>query len=299
MMPRVTAGGLQFEYDEIGPESGEPIVLVMGFSAQMTRWTDLFREGLAAAGYRVFRFDNRDIGLSHSFDDHAPPNPAEVMKGVLAGQDMREHVPYVLDDMAADTAAVIEALGLGSAHVLGASMGGMIVQLLALNHPERVRSLIPVMTTSGDPGLPPATPEAIQALTTPPASPSKEDVVAAAVQSSRVIGSHDTIRNSAEEVARGVAADYDRSYRPMGVARQYGAILAQPRWHDRISELTVPTLVLHGAQDPLIPPDCGRDIARRIPKADYIEIEHWGHDVPIALVGRLVEEITGFLARVD
>lgn len=201
-MPNIQIRGLQFEYDEIGPPTGEPIVLVMGFSAQMTRWSDAFREGLAEAGYRVIRFDNRDIGLSHSFDDHAPPNAAELIQNILAGQDVRDQVPYLLDDMASDTAALIEALGLGSAHVLGASMGGMIVQLLALNHPDRVRSLIPVMTTSGDPSLPPATPEALQALTTPPASPARDDVVAAALRSSQVIGSHESIRNDPADTAR-------------------------------------------------------------------------------------------------
>ena len=298
-MPRIKANGLEFEYDEIGPRDGEPVLLVMGFSAQMTMWPDSLREGLADAGYRVIRFDNRDIGLSHKFDDHAPPVAGEVMAAVMSGQDATSMVPYILDDMAADAAALLDALDAGPAHIVGASMGGMIVQLMALNHPGHVRSLVPVMTTSGDPTLPPAKPEAIAALITPPASERREDVVAASVKARRVIGSAEGTRDPDDVIAHKSGLAYDRGYNPAGVARQYGAILAQPRWHDRLSEVSVPTLVLHGAVDPLIPPTSGRDIAARVPGARIVEIENWGHDVPSLVVPTLVETLTGFLATVD
>lgn len=298
-MPRIKANGLEFEYDEIGPRDGEPILLVMGFSAQMTLWPEPFRQGLADAGYRVIRFDNRDIGLSHQFDEHVPPNPLELIGAVTSGQDATGMVPYVLDDMAGDAAAILEALDTGPAHVIGASMGGMIVQLLALNHPEWVRSVIPVMTTSGDPTLPPATPEAMAALTAAPASPERQDVVAAALKARRVIGSSEGTRDNDEIIARNAGAAYDRAYRPFGVARQYGAILAQPRWHDRLDKVTAPTMVLHGAVDPLIPAAGGRDIAARVPGAKMVEVENWGHDVPASLVPKLVNIITDFLGQVD
>ena len=161
-MARLTANGIGIEYDIHGPEGGEPIVLVMGLGAQMIRWSMDMVGDLAGRGYRVVRFDNRDVGLSHRFEDHPPPNIGDVAKAVREGR--RPEVPYFLSDMAADAAGVIEGLGFGSAHVVGASMGGMIVQMLAAEHPHRVRSMTSIMSTTGNPGLPPAKPEAVAFL---------------------------------------------------------------------------------------------------------------------------------------
>ncbi len=298
-MARIKANGIEFEYDEIGPKQGEPLVLVMGFGAQMTKWPDAFRQGLADAGYRVIRFDNRDIGLSHQFDEAGMPDMPAIMQATGAGKDASDIPAYILDDMAADVAALIEALGLGSAHVMGASMGGMIVQLLALNHPGRVRSLIPVMTTSSDPDLPQATPDAIAALMTPPASMAREDVIKQGVIALTTIGSHASIIDSEEVLAEVVGKSFDRAYRPIGVMRQYAAILAQPRWHQRLGDVKVPTLVLHGAADPLIPPANGRDVAQRITGAKLVELENWGHDVPAVIIPEILQAVTGFLAQVE
>lgn len=298
-MPNITVNGLGIEYDVVGPEDGEPVLLVMGFSAQMTNWPDAFGAGIAGAGYRVIRFDNRDIGLSQQLDEHPVPSPMEVIGALQAGKDPSSMVPYILDDMAADAAALLDALGAKPAHVIGASMGGMIVQLLALNHPEYVRSLIPVMTTSGDPALPQATPEAMQALTAQPASPGREDVIKVALNSRRTVGSADGVRDEDDEILRRAGEGYDRAYRPKGVGRQYGAILAQPRWHDRLGQVSVPTMVLHGEVDPLIPPACGKDVAARIPGASYVGLDGWGHDVPAKMIPTLVDKIVGFLNTVD
>jgi len=298
-MARIKANGIEFEYDEIGPKEGEPIVLVMGFGAQMTKWPDAFRQGLADAGYRVIRFDNRDIGLSHQFDAAGMPDIPGIMQATAMGKDASAIPAYTLNDMAADVAALIEALGLGSAHVMGASMGGMIVQLLALNHPSSVRSLIPIMTTSSDPDLPQATPEALAALMTPPASLAREDVIAQGLKALIAIGSDASIRNSDDVLGEVVAKAYDRAYRPMGVMRQYAAILAQPRWHERLGDVKAPTLVLHGAVDPLIPPANGRDVAQRIAGAQIVELEKWGHDVPAVIIPEIVQAVTGFLAQVE
>ena len=296
-MPRIQANGIELEYDEIGPKDGEPVLLVMGFTAQMTKWPDAFREGLAEAGYRVVRFDNRDIGLSYQFDEAGVPDHAAIMAAVANGEDATAIPPYTLDAMAADAAGVIDALNLGPTHVMGASMGGMIVQLMALDHADKVRSLIPVMTTSGAPGLPPPTPEALEALTKQPESPARGHVVPHGVWAQKVIGSDPSVIDSDETLAERTGRDYDRAYRPFGVARQYGAILAQPRWHERLGSVSVPTMVLHGEVDPLIPIECARDIAARVLGAKMVEIEKWGHDVPEAMVPRLLEETTQFLAE--
>lgn len=298
-MPRLTANDIEFEYDEIGPSDGEPIVLVMGFTAQMTKWPDAFRRGLADAGYRVIRFDNRDIGLSHQFDDVGMPNIPEIMQAAMAGQDASALAPYTLNDMAADVAALIDVLDAKPAHVLGASMGGMIAQLVALNHPEHVRSMIPVMTTSGDPSLPQATPEAMEALTAQPASAAREDVVKHGVWTQQVIGSHESIRDSDAKLHDMTAASFDRAYRPIGSMRQYAAILSQPRWFERLNGLDVPSLIMHGAADPLIPPAGGKDIANRVPGARMVELDKWGHDVPSVLVPDLLQHITDFLGTLD
>jgi len=297
-MPQITANELSFEYDEIGPKDGEPVVLIMGFAAQMIFWPDSFREALADMGYRVIRFDNRDIGLSHQLDDRGIPNVAEVMQKALAGEDATSLVPYTLDTMAKDSAAIIDALGAKPSHVVGASMGGMIAQLLALDHPDYVRSLTCMMSTSGDPSLPPAKPEAMAALTAQPASPARDDVVQVAVNSRMTIGSHPDVRDAENVIAAKAGAGYDRAYRPFGVMRQYGAVLAQTPWFNRLGEVTVPTHVVHGVEDPLLPITSGRDIAARIPGADMTEVAQWGHDLPDALMPEMSKIVGDFIRRV-
>lgn len=296
-MTRVKANGIEIEYREFGSKDDPLMLLVSGFSGQLTRWPDSLVQGLADAGRRVVTFDNRDIGLSTEFTNEVPPAPKDIVKGAAAGEPVHERVPYVLDDMAADAAALIEALGAEKADVMGVSMGGMIVQLIALNHPDRVRTLIPVMTTSGAPGLPQADPEAQAALTAVPETRTAEAIAELAVKSRHAIGSADGVRNSDDEVRAAARADFERSDRPMGVARQYAAILAQPRWHERLAGLDVPTLVLHGAQDPLIKPDAGRDVAKRIPGAEIEVIDTWGHDLPEKIVPALLNRIVPFLGR--
>ncbi|WP_084397999.1 alpha/beta fold hydrolase [Henriciella aquimarina] len=296
-MPRVKANGIEIEYAEYGSKDDPLMLLISGFSGQLTRWPADFIQGLVDAGRRVVVFDNRDIGLSTEFTNEVPIAPKDIVKGAAAGEPVHEKVPYILDDMAADAAALIAALGAEKADVLGASMGGMIVQLLALNHPERVRTLIPVMTTSGAPGLPQADPDAQAALTAQPEIRMAEAIAELAVESRKAIGSHEDVRNSDEQTRRQTIADFNRSDRPMGVARQYAAILAQPRWHERLSGITQPTLVLHGAMDPLIKADCGRDIAERIPGAEIEVIDKWGHDLPEKIVPVLLNRIVPFLGR--
>ncbi|MCA8900073.1 MAG: alpha/beta hydrolase [Hyphomonas sp.] len=294
-MPRIQANGIDIEYETYGPQDGQPLLLVSGFTSQMIRWPDSLLEGFAQAGRRVIVFDNRDIGLTTEMVGHSVPSPKEIAHAIAGGCPPRHLVPYLLDDMAADAVALLDGLGIDKADVMGFSMGGMIVQLIALNHPERVRKLIPVMTTSGDPSLPPGDKEAMAALTAVPKSRSPEDIAEVAIVSAAAIGSHPDIRPTADEVRARSMRDTARSDRPMGVARQYAAILAQPRWHERLGEISQPALVLHGAVDPLIRPAAGQDIARRIPGARYVDIPDWGHDIPEAVVPRIVEIVNGFL----
>jgi pimeloyl-ACP methyl ester carboxylesterase len=219
----------------------------------------------------------------------------DVLTAAMNGQDASKLVPYTLNAMAADSAGLLDALGVEKADVLGVSMGGMISQLMALDHPHKVRKLIPVMTTSGDPMLPPSTPEAMAALTAVPASRTPEAIGDIAVQAQHAIGSHPDLRNSAEIIRTRAIEDFHRSDRPFGMARQYTAILATPRWHERLGQVKAPTLVLHGADDPLIRPAAGEDIARRIPGAVFKAYPKWGHDLSDKMADTLVADIVPFL----
>jgi pimeloyl-ACP methyl ester carboxylesterase len=296
-MAKIQANGIDIEYEEFGSKDDPMMLLVMGFSGQLTGWPESLIRGLTDAGRRVVIFDNRDIGLTTELEGQTPPTPRDIVKGIAAGEPMHEKVPYLLNDMAADAAALIEALGAEQADVMGISMGGMIVQLLALNHPERVRTLIPVMTTSGDPSLPPATPEATAALTAVPEERTPDAIADLAVKGRAVYGSHPDIRTPDDEIRANAIAAMERSDRPMGTARQYAAILAQPRWHERLATLDVPTLVLHGEMDTLILPAAGEDIARRIPGAKIEIIEKWGHDLSETVMPVLLNRVVPFLGQ--
>jgi pimeloyl-ACP methyl ester carboxylesterase len=294
-MARAKANGIEIEYDTLGSANDPAILLVMGFALQMTRWPEGLKRGLADAGFRVIWFDNRDVGLSTEFTQFTPPSPMDVLTAVMSGQDASKLVPYTVKDMAVDAAGLLDAIGVGKADVLGVSMGGMIAQHMALDHAQKVRKLIPVMTSSGDPTLPPSTTEAMAALTAVPVARTPEAVSAIAVSTQHAIGSHPDLRNSAELIRQRTIEDFHRSDRPFGAMRQYAAILGTPRWHDRLGSVTAPTLVLHGADDPLIRPAAGQDIARRIPGAVFKSYPKWGHDLADKMSDALVADIVPFL----
>ncbi|HTW35658.1 MAG TPA: alpha/beta hydrolase [Rhizomicrobium sp.] len=294
-MAQIKANGIRLEYDERGPKDGVPILLIMGFGAQMTGWPDEFPQGLADAGMRVIRFDNRDVGLSQKWDG-IHPEAREVAAAVAAGK--KPDIPYTLDDMAADAAALLDELGIKSAHILGGSMGGMLAQLVALNHPAKTRSLISIFSTTGDPSLPRATPEAQAALTAKPPATDKASIIAHTLKGRSTYAStafpFDVARLSAQ-----IGANYDRSYYPEGTIRQMAAIVAAPPRTERLKKLAVPTLVLHGSVDTLIPPAGGRHTAQCIPGAKYHEIEGWGHDIPQGVIPLLMDRILPFVADVE
>ncbi|MEN3953176.1 alpha/beta hydrolase [Iodidimonas sp. SYSU 1G8] len=287
-MPRITANGLAIEYDERGPADAPAILLVMGLGAQMLLWPDRFCSGLAERGYRVIRFDNRDIGLSQKLDSAGIPDLAALGKALAAGEAVS--VPYLLADMAADAAGVLDELGVGKAHVVGASMGGMIAQLVAARYPGRVRSLTSIMSTSGRPGLPPGAPEATAALMSRPAGFDRQSVVDHGVKLAKVIGSpgypvpDEIVRSFTEKL-------YDRSFYPLGMLRQYAAIMASGSRETVLPGIAAPALVIHGDADPLLPLAHGEDTARLIPGARLEVIEGMGHNFPPQLNDRLADLI--------
>ncbi len=296
-MPQIRANGILLEYEITGDAAAEPVLLIMGLGAQLTRWSPVFTTKLAARGYRVIRFDNRDIGLSEKMEAAGPPDIA----GILAARSEGKPVPkvaYDLNDMAADAAGLLDALGIARAHIVGASMGGMIAQLVAADHPEKTLSLTSIMSTTGNPALPPATPEAMARLNMPAPDPTKdlEAYVAHSIASAKVMGSpgypvSDEILR--EEAVSTVA----RSYYPLGFMRQYAAILVSPDRRPKLATVTAPTVVIHGEADPLVPIGGGRDTAASVPGAELIVIPGMGHDVPAALYDRIIDGIVQAAAR--
>jgi pimeloyl-ACP methyl ester carboxylesterase len=286
-MARLRANRIELEYDTFGHRGGRPLLLVMGLGAQMILWDERFCEQLAERGHFVVRFDNRDVGLSTKLDAAGVPNVLEMMGRVAAGLPLA--APYTLDDMADDAAALLEALDLASAHVCGASMGGMIAQTLAYRHAPRVRSLVSIMSSTGNPELPPAAPEAMQVLLSPPPA-SRAEAIEQAVKAWRVIGSPGFALDEAR-IRERTARAYDRCFHPPGAARQIAAILAHGNRRPRLAGVAAPTLVIHGADDPLVPLAGGRDTADAIPGAELLVIEGMGHDLPEGAWPRIVGAI--------
>ncbi|MET0342976.1 MAG: alpha/beta fold hydrolase [Polyangiales bacterium] len=268
---------IEIGYDSFGDERGEPLFLIMGLGAQRVFWEDAFCEKLAERGLRVIRFDNRDVGESTRLTQAHTPNTNKMLVRRLLGRSV-EVPPYSLDDMAEDTFGLMDALDIDSAHVVGLSLGGMIAQCMALRKPARVRSLAIVMSGPGEVWAALPKVAALRALLTRPSDDTRETVVEHFVNSLRVIGfaPHQTPEDRIRELA---SIAYDRGMTGRGFQRQLGAILASPPRTRRLRDLRVPTLIVHGARDPLIPPISGRLAAAQIPGAKLAIIEGLGHDL--------------------
>ena len=289
-MAAIEANGITIECESRG--DGEPLLLVMGLGGQMTDWPEEFVDGLVAAGFRVITFDNRDIGLSTEFTWVAPSQVKAVL-GAMARRPVKSE--YLLTDMAADAVGVLDALGVESAHVVGISMGGMIAQTIAIEHPGRVRSLTSIMSNTGDRRRGKIAPKLMSKLARLPV-PTRETAVDRSVAMFRLIsGPHFDESEHRLRAKRGV----ERSFRPEGTARQTTAIMASPDRTAGLRRVTVPTLVVHGLVDPLVRPSGGIATARAVPGSRLIMYPDMGHDLPRPRWTDLIAEIrrTADLAR--
>ena len=286
-MANASANGIRIEYETFGDSSASPLLLIMGLGAQMILWDEQFCEQLAAKGHYVIRFDNRDIGLSTKFDEAGMPNVMEAMGAVMSGEKISS--PYSLNDMADDAVGLLDALNIDKAHICGASMGGMIAQTIAIRHPDRVLSLTSIMSSTGDRSLPQGTPDAMAVLLTP-APQEREASIEHAIKIWRTIAGpgfpfdEERIRNRA-------TLSYDRCFNPAGVARQLVAIMAHGDRTSSLDSVTAPTLVIHGADDPLVPLECGKATAEAVSGADILVIDGMGHDLPPGAWPQIVDAI--------
>ena len=287
-MANVQANGIQIEYDTFGDRSGRPLLMVMGLGAQMIHWRAEFCEQLADAGHFVVRFDNRDVGLSSKLEAAGLPDMAAIMGQMAAGQPIS--APYSLDDMADDAFGLLDALDIPSAHICGASMGGMIVQAMAIRAPRRVNSLTSIMSSTGNRELPPAKPEAMAALMSP-AGANRSEMLARSITVSKVIGSPGYPADRAEVEARAVEA-FERSFYPVGVARQMVAVFSHGNRKSALQQLDIPALVIHGQADPLVPVEGGIDTHEALRGSQLMLIEGMGHDLPRQVWPRIVTGIT-------
>jgi pimeloyl-ACP methyl ester carboxylesterase len=296
-MAQIKANGITIEYETFGRPTDPALLLIMGFSAQLTMWPADLCKGLAAKGFYVIRFDNRDIGKSTHLAQFGQPNIGEAMAAVLSGGAV--NAPYQLDDMAADAVGLLDALNIKTAHIVGASMGGMIAQLVAAKYPQRTRSLVSIMSTTGRRDLPQAKPEAMAALTTPPASDSVADRIAAGLKTWRVIGSPGYPATDAELTAIVTDAVTRVPYDPAGVGRQMLAIVAAPPRNEILKSVRAPALVIHGADDPLIPVEGGKDTAASIAGARLEIVPGMAHDFTAALVPVYLRLVGDFVSEVE
>ncbi len=287
-MPQIEANGIALEYEVFGNPSSPPLLLVMGLGAQLTLWPIELVEALVARGFRVVRYDNRDIGLSHKMEGaKAPGMVAHILMRRIG---LKPRVPYTLADMAADGAGLLDALGIDKAHVVGASMGGMIAQHIAFSHPEKVLSLTSIMSSTGNPKLPAARKEALEVLTKRPQSMAESVLVDHGVKIGRTIGSPGYPADE-ERLRANVTRDFRRSFYPAGMPRQLAAIIADGCRRERLAGVRAPTLVIHGEGDPLVPLEGGKDTAAHVPGARLKVIPGMGHDLPLALVDEIADAI--------
>jgi pimeloyl-ACP methyl ester carboxylesterase len=287
------ASGVELCWDERG--EGPPMLLVMGIGAQMILWPEGLCDALAARGFRVIRFDNRDIGRSTRFDQAGVPKLGPTLGALLLGLPVE--APYALEDMADDAAGLLDALEIERAHVVGVSMGGMIAQTMAITHPQRLRSLVSVMSTTGKRGVLISEPSALRALFRPPPR-TREQAVERWRTFVQVVGSKGFDRDD-EGLERIAQLAWDRGMNPKGVLRQLGAIAATGDRTARLRFVDVPTLVLHGTEDPLIRPVGAELTAAAIPGAKLRWIEGMGHDLPRGAWPLLVELIARHATEAD
>lgn len=294
-MPKIKANGIELYYEDNGPADAPVILLVMGLGAQMIAWPDELIQGLVGKGFRVVHYDNRDVGLSQRMEKAATPNLIWTMFKARLGLPLG--VGYTLSDMAKDGIGLLDALGIQRAHVVGASMGGMIVQLMAVNHRERLLSMTSIMSSSGAPGLPgPRADIRRQMMAARPSGANRDEAVAFGAELVKSFSYPDPARPE-DAHADMAGRAFDRGYYPIGTRRQLLAIIADGSRVDRLKTITTPTLVIHGGADPLVPKDGSIDVARHVPGARLEIIDEMAHDLPPSQVDRMVGLITDHAAQ--
>ena len=281
------ANGIDICYEIFGDADAEPLLLIMGLGAQMIHWDDDFCRQLAARGFRVIRFDNRDIGQSGKLTGGARLTPIELLK--LRFLKIPVAAPYKLYDMAQDVIGLMDALKIKTAHVVGASMGGMIAQEIAISFPERVRSLTSIMSTTGNPKVPRPTREATAVLMAPPVT-TREEYIARFGETWKVLRAGSFPEDEALDRSR-AERTFERGLNPAGVGRQLRAILASGSRQQRLGSVKAPTLVIHGTVDPLVHPEGGKDTAASIPGAKLLMIEGMGHALPTRMWPEIISAI--------
>jgi pimeloyl-ACP methyl ester carboxylesterase len=281
------ANGIDICYEIFGDANAEPMLLIMGLAAQMIHWDDDFCRQLAARGFRVIRFDNRDIGKSSKLTGGKRLTPVELLK--LRFLKIPVKAPYKLLDMAKDTIGLMDTLGIKSAHLVGASMGGMIAQEIAISFPQRVRSLTSIMSTTGNPKDPPPTREAAAMLLAPPPA-TKEEYFARYAQTWKILRGGSFPQDEALDRGR-AERNFERGLNPAGVGRQLRAVLASGSRKERLASVKTPTLVIHGTVDPLVRPKAGMDTAASIPGAKLLMIDGMGHALPIRMWPQIIDAI--------
>jgi pimeloyl-ACP methyl ester carboxylesterase len=292
---QISANGVSLEVEDHGSPNGEPLLLIMGLGMQLVAWHVDFVASLVARGFRVIRFDNRDIGLSQRFDNLGVPNLA--IDSIRYAIGMKVVAPYSLSDMADDTVALLDALGIASAHICAASMGGMIAQRLAVRHPRRVKSLTLMMTSSGSRRLPGPTIKVRSALISQPKNPKDiESVIDHYVKIYKLIGSPDYPATD-EYMHDRMSTAVRRSYRPQGTARQMVAIAADGNRSKLLGQIRMPTQIIHGKADPLIPVAAAHDLAAKIAGSELDLIDGMGHDLPPELWPRFAAGIASASGR--
>ena len=285
-MPKANVNNIMIEYETIGDPLSKPLLLIAGLGSQLLAWSDEICEKLAENGFFVIRFDNRDVGLSMKFEDEGIPDMMEISAAYTRGEIPK--LPYTLEDMADDAIGVLDALNIEKAHICGASMGGMIAQIIGYRHPSRVLSLAIIISSTGNPELPPSKPEIMMKFFAPVPSEREAYIDEMVKRDSLISGSFPFDESQSRECR---TREYDRSYYPDGIVRQLAAMAVPGNIKPYISGISAPTIVIHGSEDPFNLIEAGKDIATTIPNAELLIIDGMGHSFPLEVLQRIIEAI--------
>ena len=285
-MPKANVNNIEIEYETIGDPTSKPLLLIAGLGSQLLAWSDEICENLAKVGFFVIRFDNRDVGLSTKFEDAGIPDMMEISAAYHRGE--KPHLPYSLEDMVDDAVGILDTLNIDKAHICGASMGGMIAQILAYRHPSRVQSLAVIMSTTGNPELPPAKPEILMQFFAPVPSEREAYIDEMVKRDSLIYGNFTYNENQGRDYR---TKEYDRCYYPDGIARQLAAMAVPGNIKPKISAIRAPTIVIHGSEDPFNHIEAGKEIASEIPGAELLIINGMGHSFPSEILSHIVNSL--------